>query len=229
MALIKHLLGEMSGKIGGAVFGHNRGGSFVRKWKKPTNPNSNAQMLVRRGVANLVAVWGELLTEANRESWINYAKNVAMKNRLGETIFLTGQNHFVRSNAPRLQNGLARVDSAPTVFNLGDFAPTSMTCVAVDVLSLAFDDTAVWADEDGSAMLLQQSLGKNPSIGFFKGPFISVAAMEGDNAAPPTTPAAVTLISNVADTQKVFLRARISRVDGRLSSAQTIAAIVAIP
>jgi hypothetical protein len=57
MAIIVPILGDLSGKIGGNVFAHNKGGSYVRQWKKPTNPKTNAQQLARAAFASAASLW----------------------------------------------------------------------------------------------------------------------------------------------------------------------------
>jgi len=228
MALIKHMIGEMSGKIGGAVFGHNRGGSFVRKWKKPTNPNSSYQQKVRTAVANLVDYWTETLDAVERALWETYAKNVATTNRLGETIYLTGQQQFVRANSPRVGRGLAVVDTAPTTFNLCELGPVSVTIVKTNEVTVAFDDTQDWCTEPGAALLMYQGRPQNPSINFFKGPFTTTGGPVGSAGDPPKTGLEQNMKYKMANGQKGFFRIRLTRADGRLSATQIVSAIAVI-
>jgi len=155
MALFKPILGELSGKIAGNVFAHNRGGSYVRAWKVPTNPNTELQQSARAAMAALVVAWGETLTDQQRTDWDTYGANVAWENRLGETIYLTGQNHYIRSNVPRLQASLNARNNAPEIFNLGSFANISLEAWAEHTLEITFDDQADWCTEIYSAMIVQ--------------------------------------------------------------------------
>jgi len=229
MALVKHFIGEMSGKIGGAVFGHNRGGSFVRKWKKPTNPNSSGQQYIRTQMANLASRWNDDLVAAHRDSWTTYGKNVAMKNRLGETIYLTGQQHFVRSNAARGNYGLDFVDTAPSIFNLGELTFTSAAITVTDEITVNFDDTVDWCSEDGAGLLLRASAGMNPTINFSNKTLKKLGIVAGNSVTPATTPATMPAKFNYADGQRVFFEARLSRADGRLSAPIKLPITVAIP
>ena len=53
-------------------------------------------------------------------AWDVYAENVTRRNRLGDSIKISGISTFVAFNAPRIQNGQAIITAAPTVFDLGD-------------------------------------------------------------------------------------------------------------
>jgi hypothetical protein len=145
-----------------------------------------------------------------------------MVNRLGDPINIGALGHYIRSNVPRLQAGLARVDAAPTDFNLGDPDQTLVATVAAatDDFSLAYNDALDWCDEDGSALLVYASRPKNPSINFFKGPYRFTTNIDGDSVTPPTTPeAGVSLPFACAAGQRVFFRGQITRADGRLSES----------
>lgn len=217
-----HLAGP-SGSLGGTVFSRNRAGSYIRVRAIPVNPNTPFQQLVKSIMGMLSAVWVEILTDAQRDSWNSYALNVLMPNRIGELINVGGLGMFQRSNIPRLQTeltGLTEVDQAPTIFDLGsythpDFAAPSEATQDVAVSFTATDD---WVGEDGAAMLLYGSRPQNPSINYFQGPYRLMGAIEGDGTTPPTSPATLNLPFTVAAGHRVFFRATVSRVDGRLSS-----------
>lgn len=221
------LLAQASGSLAGSTFSHNKGGQYIRNRATPVNPNTPQQIAVRAGFAQLAALWSNTLTPAQRAGWDNYATLVSVFNVLGNTIFLTGFNMYIRSNCPRVQAGLARVDDAPTDFTLGSFTPITMTATAaLDGLSITFDNTDDWANETGAFMFLYGSRSVQPSINFFKGPFRLVGQIVGDDTTAPTSPASfANVFTNVAG-NKVFARVRVSRADGRLSNDQIVSAIV---
>jgi hypothetical protein len=142
-----------------------------------------------------------------------------MPNALGEQRNVGGIGMYVRSNVPRIQAGLDRVDAAPTIFNLGEFtAPGLVSATAPTALSVSFESEDNWAGETGSAMLIYGSRGMNPGINFFKGPYRYADLIEGDDTTPPTTPAAIVNPFPFVATQRVYARAIVTREDGRLSS-----------
>ncbi len=227
--LFRPLLGtDLSGSVGGITASHNRGGAYFRNRSIPTNPDTTAQQAVRDAVSQLSSAWGDDLTQAQRDAWTTYGDNVGVQNRIGETIFLTGQQQYIRSNVPALQIGLARQDVAPTIFDLGSFtAPTLADITASPATaSIVFTNTDDWANEDDSAMLVYGSRGVNVTITY---PNISMqfaGQIDGDAITPPTSPAAIVLAFDAALGTRVFLQGRVIRADGRLSGLWRLNTIV---
>lgn len=209
-----------SGKLGGIVFSHNRGGMYTRVLAVPTNPGTPQQEAVRSYMQQLSNAWNTVLTDEEREDWATYGQNVSWTDRIGETIKLTGNAMYIRSNLPRLQAGLARVDAAPVTYNLGDFSPVALAATAGDpaTLSLTFDTGDDWVSEDGAALLLRTSRQQAFTVNYFKGPYRYTDKVEGDSGTPPTSPAAITGVWNAALGNKVFFAAAVTRADGRLSA-----------
>jgi len=220
MALVKFGGGvvQMSGSIGGTCFARNSAGNYARARTTPVNPQSTAQEKIRAVVAYLTDRWLETVTALQRAAWGDYATAVAMKNRLGESIHLSGFNHYIRSNAALLYADAAVVDAAPTEFSLPDQDPTvSFTASeATQNMSVSFDDSATWAGEDLAYMTLRMSRPQNPTRNFFAGPFIFADAMEG-SAVPLTSPQVVAVPTPIAEGHRLWLACRIIRADGRLS------------
>jgi len=219
MKFKSQVITEASGSVGGQTFSHNRGGMYIRARAVPVNPGSVYQQAVRNYVAQLTSLWLNTLTAAQRNLWDQYAEAVPLPDRLGEPRNAGGLGQYVRSNVPRLQAGLTRVDVGPTVFNLGAFTnPTIASITAPTALSLAFDNTDAWASEVGAAMLVYGSRTMNPSINYFKGPYRYADQIAGA-ATPPTSPAAITLPFTQVAGLVCFVRVRVTRADGRLSSS----------
>ena len=213
------IITQASGSVAGITFSRNRSGAYVRQRAMPTNPNSPQQQAVRAALSQLSILWQDTLTPAERTAWQTYADNVPVTDRIGESIFLTGLNHYIRSNVGRLQAVQPRVDAAPVIFNLGDFtAPGFELDQASAEVDVTFTDTDEWANEDDAAMFIFGSVAKDPTINFFKGPYRLLGSIEGDSITPPTAPAAITVNGAIAVGQRMFFRAIVSRADGRLSS-----------
>lgn len=221
MALIRFAEGQQrSGSMGATVYSHNRSGAYIRARSVPVNPNTQRQIDARVRLTNLAIRWNNTLTQVQRDAWELYAMNVAWKNKLGDTINLTGLNMYLRSNGPALQAGLPEQDDAPTLFTLAT-AEASMVVTASEApqtLEFAFDDTAPWASEDGAVQLIYMGAPQNAGIKFFKAPFRLVTTIEGQVAIPPTSPvAAIPTVWPFAADQRIWVRSRILRADGRLS------------
>lgn len=208
---------EMSGSIAGNTFARNRYGAYVRARTVPTNPQTAAQVKIRACMAQLKTAW-LALSAAQRAAWATYAANVAMTNRLGETIYLSGYNMYCRTNAALLYQGADLLAAAPTTFTLGEQDPLfSIAAVgATGVITVTFDDSMGWCAEVGGYMLLQQSRPQNPSVNFFAGPWVTAGAL-GGAVVPIESPQVFTSAFTLAAGKKVFVQARILRADGRLS------------
>ena len=221
MALVKYGGGiiQMTGSIAGNTYARNRYGNYARARTKPTNPNTDLQQVVRGAMATLTARWSQVVTAVQRTAWNLYAQNVAMKNRLGESVYLSGINHYLRSNIPLMQAGKTIVDAGPVIFELPEKDASFSISIseATQLIVCAFDDTAAWCDEDEAFLHIAQGVPQNPQRNFFGGPYKMSVPIEGDSVAPPSTGDDVACTMLCTETQKVWVQARIQRADGRLS------------
>jgi hypothetical protein len=231
MALVKYGGGviQMSGSMAGNTYARNRFGNYVRARTKPINPNSSRQQAVRAAIAYLTDRWSNTLTAVQRAAWNQYGSNVAMKNKLGETVYLTGFNHYIRSNSILKVQGITLINAGPTVFELPaqdtTFAITASE--ATQVISAAFDDTMDWIDEDDAYLFVFQGTSQNKQRNFFAGPWRYGEKEEGDSVAAPTSPLAVAAVFPFVEGQRTWCYARIARADGRLSEPFTADCFIA--
>lgn len=221
MALIKFGGGvvQMTGSIAGSTFARNRYGNYARARTKPTNPNTPGQQAVRNALSQLTTRWAQTLTAVQRTAWNLYGSSVSMKNRLGEAVFLTGFNHYIRSNTFRLVGGYATVDDGPVVFELPQADPLYAITMseATQQVTIAYDNTLAWALEDGAYFIHHQGSPQNAQRNFFAGPWRRTGNIAGDPGGPPATPVAGAVSFAIAELQHVWCYARIARADGRLS------------
>lgn len=218
MALV--VLGEgqqRSGSIGGTVWSHNRSGVYIRSRSIPVNPNTSRQVAVRNAVRAIAIAWDLTLTQAQRNAWDVYASNVDWTNKLGQSINLTGLNHYIRSNTPRVMNALARVDAAPVIFDLAaaELVLAVSASEATQNLDVSFDVAADWATEVGAFQFVSMGIPQNGGIKFFGGPYRQSGTIAGE--AVPVSPAVQSAPFPFAAGQRIWVRTRISRLDGRLS------------
>lgn len=219
MKYLPLLAASASGKLGGIVFSHNRGGTYIRQRVVPTNPGTTFQTNVRNVMANLAIAWQTELTQAQRDGWEVYAQNVPVTDVIGESITLTGINMYVRSNTAVFQAGLTRVDDAPTDYTLAqaEQALAATASEATQIVSVTFDDTLAWVDLDGAAELIYIGVPQNSGIAFFKGPYRFAGVLLGSSTTPPTSPAAIAAPFPFAETNHLWIQTRILLPDGRLS------------
>lgn len=221
MALVKHGGGivQISGSIAGQTHARNRFGNYIRPRTKPVNPNSDAQSNVRESLSFLTELWHSGLTPAQRIAWNTYAASIAMKNRLGETMYLTGFNHFVRSNVELKRHALTVVEDGPTELALPEKDPTYAVTgsAATQKLSVVFDNALGWANETEGHLMVYMGTPQLLTRNFFNGPWRYADKVDGDDETPPTSPAEMDPPFTLVEGQKVFMYARIVRADGRLS------------
>lgn len=221
MALIKYGGGivQMSGSIAGNTFARNRYGNYARARTKPVNPNSTGQVLIRSALGELTERWGDTLTVGQRTAWNLYASSVAMKNKLGETIHLSGFNHYIRSNSFRVAYGQTPVDDGPVIFELPahDAAFTIALGEAAQQITVSFDATKEWDNETGGYLAYYQGQPQNAQRNFFAGPWKLLSFTAGVDGAPVASPVVEACVFAVAEGQRQWAYARILRADGRIS------------
>ncbi len=222
MALVKFggIAVDARGSIASTVFSRNRYGNYIRARVAPVNPQSPRQSDIQAIVAEVSSRWLFVATLLQRVAWNLFAANVPTTNKLGEVINLSGFNQYVKSNVALGNSGLAYVDDAPTIFALPgeDTSYNSEIDAGTGKITIAFDDTRDWLDEDEAGMIVQMGIPQNPSRTFFNGPWRHAGIILGDSVAAPTTPdSSIDVPFEVADGQKVWTRAKIIRADGRTS------------
>ncbi len=223
MKFLSQLITVGSGSVGGLTASHNRGGNYFRARVIPVNPQTGLQSAVRDALTLCVNTWINVLGGPARNNWNNYASNVPVTDSLGQSIFLSGQQHFIRSNVPRVQalgtGAAAIVNNPPFIFDTGEVDPTAIIAVtAPSVSSLIFDVTLDWVDEDDSLMMTYYGRPQNATINFYKGPYRFAGLITGNSITPPTSPDAQTVPFAGSAGQRIFAYSRISRADGRLSA-----------
>jgi len=223
-ALVKYGGGivQMSGSIAGTTHARNRFGNYARARTKPIDPKSPRQVAARILVMFLAEQWRETpMTDAIRAAWQTYANSVNWLNKLGEVVTLTGFNHFIRSNTARICAGGTMVTAAPTDLGLPNADPTFAVTAseAAAKLSVTFDNTLTWANEDDGYLMVEMGLPQNATRNFFGGPYRFAAAIAGDSVTPPTSPALLDPPFTLTEGQKVWCRAKVIRADARVSTA----------
>lgn len=222
MGLVRYGAGivQVSGSIAGTVHARNRFGNYIRPRTKPVNPRSDRQEAIRTIVSYLAEYWHSDLDETQRGLWGDYAAAIAMNNRLGETIHLTGFNHFIRSNSAVLSIGETIIPDAPSILSLPEKDP-DLACSeeAISTQLFTFDcDTVGWAPNGDPklAILLYQGRPQLASRNVFFGPWRGIPYIDDTAGALGTWDAAAGFAFAVG--QKVWFQARVLTVSGRLSS-----------
>lgn len=229
MALVRYGGGivQQSGSIAGNTYARNRYGNYVRARTKPVNPNTAAQVKIRSAVAYCCDRWSNTLTAGQRTAWNLYASNVVMKNKLGESINLSGFNHYIRSNSLRKFLQIAIIDAGPVVFELPEKDPIiTVDCdAAPQKIDVGFDINLDWCTEAGAHLHLRQGVPQNPQRNFFDGPWQHVGTILG-NPGGLASPVGFAPVKVMSIGQRQWCAFRILRADGRMSEVFTANAFV---
>ena len=222
MKYLSQLVTSASGSVNGLTASHNRGGQYFRGRVIPTNPQTVQQIAVRNAFGQLAAAWVTTLTETQREAWAAYSELVPLPDALGQSRPIGALPMYQRCNTPRLQAGLAVVNDAPVIYSQADIGQILIDSAtpASEEVDIAFEGADGWDEEDGAALLVYLGRAQNRSVNFFKGPYRLAGAVLGDSNTPPANPATVSSPFPFSAGQKIFGQARVTRADGRLSSAQ---------
>lgn len=145
MAKIKTsaLVADIKGTVGGNVFASNKGGNYVRRYKKPTNANTSSQQVVRNTFGAMAGEW-RVLTDEQRQSWNEGAVNFPYQDTLGETRVYSGQQLFNKLNNNLAQYQSTLLTNCPTPQSFPDLVFLEViNTVATNALriSLNFDGT----------------------------------------------------------------------------------------
>jgi hypothetical protein len=130
MKYIGLLSSAASGKLGGIVASHNRGGSYFRHHVIPVQPRTPAQTLVRNQLQAFSAAF-KSLTQAQIAGWNALALSVTLKSKLGTTYNPTGQQLFVSCNKHLASiNITTLLTNAPTIPTIPGFTSFTVTATS---------------------------------------------------------------------------------------------------
>lgn len=121
------LISNISGSVGGQTFATGPGGLMVRQRSSPTQPQSPAQQAVRQSLSNVSKSWSDVLTDAQRQSWIDFAAANPIPGAFGEPMVLSGIGMYVRLNQQLVQGESAMISNPP--LDLVVPSITTLSCV----------------------------------------------------------------------------------------------------
>lgn len=154
------IVSEVRGKIAATVFSRNKGGAVIRNRIKPINRRSVLQSTRRQVLGNLASSWRGL-SESERASWNSAAPNFPVQDTLGQTIYLSGEQMYVRFNANLVLMGEAEIQTAPTSFAFSIFTITLTAAAGAGTVSLAFTPSPMPA---GNALAVYATEPLSPGI-----------------------------------------------------------------
>lgn len=108
------LAAQLSGKLGGTVASHNRGGPYFRRRAKPVISTTQFSEDVKSNFATVSGAWADL-SDAARQAYTLYGANNPITDRVGQKITLDGHATHLRINALQEAAGAALLPLPPTV------------------------------------------------------------------------------------------------------------------
>lgn len=241
MALIKlgPTIVDARGSVAGVVFSKNSTSHYMRARSIPVNPRQSrcmfgrngdisSQTKIRAAMAALTVRWSSVLNSTQRAAWELYGKNVTVLNKVGESVKISGMNHYLRCNVIRYAHYSNAFDDGPTVFEIPEQDPSIVFQPEVheQKCKITFDDTMAWVDEDVAAMQIWMGRPQNSQRTFYGGPYLGLKDKAGKSVSPITSPEWMTNLFIVTAGQKVWYKVRIRRADGRISEPFYKSAIV---
>lgn len=229
MALFQsQLVTAASGSVGGLNFHRTTAGLSMRGKAHPTNPQTPAQNLVRGALRFLAAHWIDTLTVKLRDAWDHYAFNTLLPGPFGNLRNVGGFGMFIRGSLPRLYAGLKIPPAAPTVFDLDGLSPIAPLDARASTQTFRFnyDNFQAWTGEADSGLLIYAARPMNASVNHFNRSYLLTDILLGNPIIRPSTPHTAPVPFPIAVGQKLFYRIAITRLDGRYSTAQTLAQLV---
>lgn len=170
--------GQMSGSVGGVTAGHNKGGQYLRNRSIPTNPNSIRQQAARSAFGTAAQAW-KSITQTQRDAWESYANQTPIVNRLGESITISGSSMYTRTNAFRLQAGLALLAAAPLTPGLASIGTVTSAENDTTGFLLSIDLTGGDLLE---SVIVQMGPAVSAGVTSFNGPYTLLAFSDSDGS-----------------------------------------------
>jgi len=125
MAKVKYGGGvaDMRNAFAGQVHSRNTYGNYIRQKVSPVQPRTPRQQQLRSQLSDLAKRYSTVLTDEQRNAWINFAAANPVVDVFGDSIVLTGINMYQKVNNLRKLMGLSILDDPPSDFSVQ--SPTS--------------------------------------------------------------------------------------------------------
>jgi hypothetical protein len=210
---------QPAGSTGGLVLYKNRTAFAGRARAYPVRVRSMPHTAVMNIISVLSMDWEVACTGGDRAGWGSYGFNTPLTDAYGNPRYICGYAQYMRSNRPRLQFGLPRIDLPPTVYGYPAYTlPAYVFEPTNRQVYVSFDSTDAWANQDGAAMFLWIS---QPIARTVRRPaerYQPFGLILGSSSGPPASPALIDLPAGYPTAAGArWIRSSISLADGRLS------------
>lgn len=179
---------SISGSIGGTTFSHNRGGPYTRRRAIPSNPSSSFQLARRAALATISQQWSGL-TAAQRQAWLEWARQNPIINTLGNSVLLSGEQAYIQINSRLFLSGDTLLSVPPIVS-----APPAFTSIVQDG-DIGVGDTDLTfaaALATGNRVWLRAAIVNSAGVSYVKNLMKFVAVSTANQTSPWDNQAALT-------------------------------------
>ena len=220
-------VGQISGRVAGMVFSHNKSGPYVRNGTFPTQPVSGYKNVVKERLTVVSEGWNAI-TEPQRIAWRAYAAATPMTNRLGKSVHMSGNAMFVAINTRVVTTGpLSNMYSYLLENPPGTgakplrFTASSMSYdIGAGDVSYTYDLTPLGA---GVRLFVEAAVTRNKGVTFVKNLFKLCAVSALAAASPQNLQAAIeTRFGALVVGQRLWIRAFLNdRLTGHSGPVET--------
>lgn len=191
----------------------------MRSRAYPKRVTSSRAAATRNIISQLSIFWESPVSNSQRIAWGSYAFNTPLTNAWGAPRYIRGYAHYMRSNRPRLQFGLPRIDTGPTTAGLPTY---TLYGFGLDnpatTVKVFFDGSESWTASNGAYLLIWIGYATRSTRNLPTEVYQPLGYIAGSSSSPATSPAAFTLPPSLSPVHaRIFLRASLSLADGRLS------------
>jgi len=200
---------QFSGSMGNLTYSHNKGGQYIRARRIPTNPNSSRQQATRSVLGTYASAWSGL-SAANRASWNSYAATHTVKDALGQDVYISGINWFIKCNSILLDAGQTPVTTPPAGVAPASLAGFAVTFTDADTISVAFSTVFAAGEFLQIWQTMPSTVGRSQNF--------NQARLVGYTTDDPTTPVSIDLPYPPASGQQVRFFCAVCSAEGLLSA-----------
>lgn len=224
MAKIKFgmMMTDASGKLGGQVFSKNRGGSYVRTKKTPSNPQTTAQMTIRGIFASISSGWSAL-TEQARNSYENFVADYGRTDIFGDVRNPTGKNLYQRLNQNLAISGqqLMSVCPAPSEVPFANLVSVNGVISNDEMVVSAIGNTT------GSKLVIWATPSLSQGTKFVKNRLRQIAVVDGDDTVSVNTwEEYLAKFGAPVAGANIYYAVRVINANGQASPLETVKALV---